>query len=134
MEGIRGSTGKGHEARPGRSAQWPRFRRSLSYAVNGLRHVWSHHPNLRLELGLFIICFALALVLAVPPLLIVTVAPLLIVTFLTVPAPIRLGMFGADDGMVTSEVDPGTPPHQFEGLFQSELVVPSHVPFALTVS
>ena len=33
--------------------------------------MWSHHPNLRLELGLFIICFALALVLAVPPLLIV---------------------------------------------------------------
>lgn len=33
-------------------------------------HVWGQHPNLRLELGLFAICFVLALVLAVPPLLI----------------------------------------------------------------
>lgn len=71
MEGIRGRTGSDQETRPGRSAAWPRFRRSLSYALHGVRYAFSHHPNLRLELALFTLSFTMALILAVPPMLIV---------------------------------------------------------------
>src|SRR6478672_8901577 len=64
----------------------------------------------------------------VPDPTIVSEPPLLIVMFLAVPVPAAMtGILGAVDGMVTSVVDAGTPPHQFEGVFQSVLVTPIQV-------
>jgi hypothetical protein len=56
---------------------------------------------------------------------IVSVPPVLMVIFRTVPVPpARLGMFGADEGIITSVVADGIPPHQLEAVFQSVLVTP----------
>ena len=53
----------------------------------------------------------------------------------TVPVPaLRLGILGATEGMVTSVVEVGMPPHQLLAVFQSALVTPSQVPAELIVT
>ena len=64
----------------------------------------------------------------------VSVPPVLIVIFLAVPAPpLRFGMLGAEEGIITSIVEVGTPPHQLEAVFQSVLVKPVQVCNGITV-
>lgn len=63
MAHLRGRAVQDTEPGPGRSFLISRFRRSLGYAVNGLVHVWRHHPNLRMEVVLLLVCVLLALLL-----------------------------------------------------------------------
>src|SRR5258705_4085671 len=71
---------------------------------------------------------------SVPVALTVNVAPVLIVMLLTVPdPPLRFGIFTATDGMTTSDVAVGIPPHQLDAVFQSVLVTPIQVCAANTV-
>src|SRR5258706_2332465 len=70
----------------------------------------------------------------VPFVPIVSDPPVLIVMFLAVPAtPVRLGIFAAPDGMITSVADVGIPPHQLDAVFQSVLVTPIQVCDGATV-
>ena len=45
-----------------------------------------------------------------------------------------IGWFGADAGIITSVPDEGTLPHQLSSVFQSVLIVPSHVPVEFTTT
>ena len=71
---------------------------------------------------------------SVPLVPIVNEAPALIVIFLAVPVfPLRFGILGAPDGIVTSAAEVGIPPHQLDAVFQSALVTPIQVCPGLTV-
>lgn len=70
----------------------PRFRRSLSYAASGLRHVFRHHPNLRLELGLMAVSLLLALSLRIGPqsLMLIILSWSLVLAFETMNTAVEL--------------------------------------------
>ena len=58
------------------------------------------------------------------------VAPELMVTLPAAAAALITGLFGVPEGMVTAVEEVGTPPHQLDDVFQSELVEPNHTPLA----
>jgi hypothetical protein len=55
-------------------------------------------------------------------------APALIVMLLHNPPAAPITGWFPPEGIITLVAAVGIPPHQFEALFQSVLVVPSHVP------
>jgi hypothetical protein len=61
------------------------------------------------------------------------VAPLAIVRSLTEADVLMTGELGVPEGITTSVVAPGIPPHQLEAVFQLALVAPSQVPEVVTV-
>jgi hypothetical protein len=63
-----------------------------------------------------------------PPM--VSDAPLFMVMLLATPSTpvLKFGKFGAPELITTLVDEVGIPPHQFEAVFQSVLVVPRHVP------